>query len=454
MKIALLHFRVYETDGVSLEMEKWRIELTNLGHDVVYISGTKPKKDDLFIKELDYKSDYNKLIHKNSFEEFCDYKTKEDLLQDIKFYANKIELELIDIINTNKIDLIIPNNVSSLGFNIPAGIAIGNIAKKNIVEIIYHHHDFHWERSKYSTPLFVEIQELLDTYFPYPNNAKHCVINHIAQHELFQRTGVKATVVPNVFDFSDSSWIIDSYNSDLRSKYNISKNDIVFLQSTRIVERKAIEIAYDVINEFSKNLHLIYGQVLYNGNEINKDTKIHFVLAGLQELSSDKFNILNKHFDSSEIKIHYINDIVDHTRRYKNNNKIYSLWDIYTMCDIVTYTSVLEGWGNQLLEAVFAKKPILIYEYPVFKTDIKKFGFNLIRIDAELTKNEITNLFSVKKECVTSAATEIKNILLKKSDYMQSVFENFEIGKSNLSYSNLKAIISSIISKDNNHPNY
>ena len=290
---------------------------------------------------------------------------------------------------------------------------------------------------------------MLDTYFPYPNNAKHCVINHIAQHELFQRTGVKATVVPNVFDFSGSSWAVDSYNSDLRSKYNISKNDIVFLQPTRIVERKAIEIAYDVLNKFSKNLHLLYGQSLYNGNEINKDTKIHFVLAGLQELSMDKFNILNKHFDSSAIKIHYINDIVNHTRGYKNNEKIYSLWDIYTMCDIVTYTSVLEGWGNQLLEAVFAKKPVLIYEYPVFKTDIKKFGFNLIKIDAELTKNEITNLFSINKECVASTATEIKNILLDKSDYFQSVFENFEIGKSNLSYSNLRLVIASIISKNN-----
>jgi len=341
--------------------------------------------------------------------------------------------------------MIIPNNVSSLGFNIPAGIAIGNIAKKNIVEIVYHHHDFHWERSRYSNPLFGEIKVLLDTYFPYPNNAKHCVINHIAQRELFQHAGVKATVVPNVFDFTDSLWIKDSYNSDLRSKYNISKNDIVFLQPTRIVERKAIEIGYDVINEFSKNLHLLYGQTLYNGNEINKNTQIHFVLAGLQELTPDKFNILNKHFNSSAIKVHYINDIVDHSRGYKNNNKIYSLWDIYTMCDIVTYTSILEGWGNQLLEAVFAKKPILIYEYPVFKTDIKKFGFNLIRIDAELIKNDITNLFSVEKKSITSAAAEVKNILLKKSDYLQSVSENFEIGKSNLSCSNLRLIITTVI---------
>ncbi len=452
MKIALLHFRVYETDGVSLEMDKWKIVLTKLGHEVVYISGNKPKEKDFFIKELNYRSEYNKKIHKNSFAELCDYETKEDLLQDINLYAGKIEIALTDIINTNKIDLIIPNNLSSLGFNIPVGIAIGNIAKKNIVEILYHHHDFHWERNRYSNPLFAEIQVLLDTYFPYVSNAKHCVINHIAQDELFQRTGVKAFVVPNVFDFTAPFWIKDTYNSDLRTKLNIKKNDIVFLQSTRIVERKAIEIAYDVLNEFRRNLHLLYGQTLYNGNEINKNTKIHFVLAGLQELTPDKFLILNNHLDSSAIEVHYINDIVDHNRGYKNNNKIYSLWDIYTICDLVTFTSVFEGWGNQLLEAVFAKKPILVYEYPVFKTDIKKFGFNLISIDAELTKNETTNLFGVDEKFIASAAIDIKNTLLKKSNYIQSVTENFEIGKNNLSYSNLGSIISTIILKEIDFP--
>ena len=34
-RIALCHFRVGETDGVSLEMGKWRQVLERLGHEVV-----------------------------------------------------------------------------------------------------------------------------------------------------------------------------------------------------------------------------------------------------------------------------------------------------------------------------------------------------------------------------------------------------------------------------------
>jgi hypothetical protein len=40
MKIALCHFRVGETDGVSLEMDKWKKALEQNGHEVFYIAGS------------------------------------------------------------------------------------------------------------------------------------------------------------------------------------------------------------------------------------------------------------------------------------------------------------------------------------------------------------------------------------------------------------------------------
>ncbi len=36
------------------------------------------------------------------------------------------------------------------------------------------------------------------------------------------------------------------------------------------------------------------------------------------------------------------------------------------------------GFGNAFVEAVFAKKPIAVFEYPVFKADIKKEGYKTI----------------------------------------------------------------------------
>ena len=61
MKIALAHFRVGETDGVSLEMDKWAKVLERMGHTVVYISGSKGNvaRDTFVIEEMYYQSEQN-----------------------------------------------------------------------------------------------------------------------------------------------------------------------------------------------------------------------------------------------------------------------------------------------------------------------------------------------------------------------------------------------------------
>ena len=444
MKIALMHFRVYETDGVSLEMNKWRLSFDKMNHETLYISGSKPKSNDIYIKELDYRSKYNKIIHQNAFVKLTDFKDKQGLLDFIEEYSMKIYNKLKRIIIEEEIDILVPNNISSLGFNLPVGLATARLAKDNIVTIIYHHHDFHWERERYSTPLFKEIEYYLDEYFPYSDNAKHCVINHIAQEELYKRKGVKATVVPNVFDFLQDLWVKDDYNHDLRNKLGIKQNDIVFLQATRIVARKAIELAYRVLEEVNNLLPKYIGKSLYNGEIVGKDSTIHFVLAGLNELPEDKFGYLDSLLHSGNIEIHYINDIVDHSRNEKANKKIYSLWDIYTIADFITFTSILEGWGNQLLEGLFAKKPMLIYEYPVFKTDIKKYDFGLITIDTKLERDCTTKLYSIDKNLSIVKAKQVLNFLFDKKMYEEEVDNNFIKAKGNLSYQNLFQILENI----------
>ena len=42
--------------------------------------------------------------------------------------------------------------------------------------------------------------------------------------------------------------------------------------------------------------------------------------------------------------------------------------------DFVTYPSLWEGWGNQLLEALRARLPLMLFEYPVYQADIKSKG--------------------------------------------------------------------------------
>ena len=58
-KILIIHYRTGERDGVSLEIEKRRKVLTELGHEVKLLTGYDPRsskdKKILVIRELDIK---------------------------------------------------------------------------------------------------------------------------------------------------------------------------------------------------------------------------------------------------------------------------------------------------------------------------------------------------------------------------------------------------------------
>ncbi len=442
MKFGLLHFRVYETDGVSLEMDKWKIALEKLGHEVVYISGTKTTKEShIYLDDLYYLCKDNEMFHQNCFDKLVDFKDEAELLLNMDEKANKIERKLHSIILENNIDVLVPNNVSSLGFNIPVGVAIGRLNEKEICKFMYHHHDFYFERKRYSNPLFGSIDELLKQYFPFKGKAVHCCINNIAASNLYDKKGIKAFVVPNVFDFDQPLWVKDDYNRGLRKQLGIAETDIVFLQATRIVERKAIEYAADIVDAFTKQLPKLMGKRLYNNHEITSETKVHFVLAGLNELSDDKFNILDKYISNRNYNLHYINDIVTHSRE----DETYSLWDIYTMCDIITYPSILEGWGNQLLEGLFAKKPLIVYEYPVFNSDISNYNFDLITFFEELNYDDTTDLLQLSQSKISDVTIEINNVLTNSFIYNKVVVGNFSVCKNHLSYSSLQSILSNLI---------
>ena len=89
MNIALCHFRVGETDGVSLEMEKWKIELEKLGHKVIYIGGNA-YEDTEVVDELYYKNPLNDKIVYNAYVKLTDY-TEEELEAEVKRSAKVIE---------------------------------------------------------------------------------------------------------------------------------------------------------------------------------------------------------------------------------------------------------------------------------------------------------------------------------------------------------------------------
>ena len=380
----------------------------------------------------------------NCYKALTDYPDECLLLQDILSMEQQIEIKLVKILREQRIDLLIVNNIWSLGWDLAAGIAFYNAVKATNIYCIAHHHDFFWERKLYQKPTCAFVKDMLDQYFP-PKDKQiiHCVINKIAGETLKSRSGIVAQVVPNVFDFSAPPWKKDDYNRDIRERCGI--NDIVFLQATRICERKGLELAIDTLAEVNRRKSELVGRTLYNGVLFSEENKIWYLLAGMDE-DYNYYNRIVKQASEKSVPIKWIGDNVDYSRKVNpQGDKVYSIWDVYTMADFVTYPSLLEGWGNQLLEAVFAEKPELIYEYPVYQTDIAERKFDFVSLGDQVF-SDADGMKFVSGDTYKKCAESIIQILTDAERYRQIINHNLDIGKKHFSYQQLYDILDGLMS--------
>lgn len=439
MKIALCHFRVGETDGVSLEMDKWKKALEQLGHDVIFIAGSDKRGGAEIIPELHYQYPINNRIVQQAYGQVENPWSEAKMEGRILMVAELIEQALLEIIRCRAIDVLIPNNILSLGWGLPAGIGFTNAIKKSKVKAICHHHDFYWERDLYANPNYKMIEKILKDYFPpvHPR-IEHVCINSIAQGELKSRHGVDAHVVPNVFDFDHDLMKMDDYNREMRRVFEIQDSDIVLLQATRVVERKAIEIAIDYAAALEQRRDELVNQKCYNGELFTEKSNIYLVLAGQSE-SSEYSEKLKLYAQEKGVKIKDISSHIEQERSEHAEGKKFSLWDVYTMADLVTYPSILEGWGNQFLEALVAKLPVAVYKYPVYRADIEKYQFNVVSFGHQHQSNN--NWVHVEDQQIEKAAEESIEYLLNANYRTKQLEENYNTAKSKLSIDGLQKML-------------
>ena len=115
MNIALFYFRVGETDGVSLEMDKWKSCLEALGHRVYYVAGSEGKSQCYRIDDLYYLNAQNDKIVRNAYDQFIDYQSEESFVYEVDTIANRVEKSCISFLKSHDIDVVVPNNIFSLG---------------------------------------------------------------------------------------------------------------------------------------------------------------------------------------------------------------------------------------------------------------------------------------------------------------------------------------------------
>ena len=108
--IAFIQHRLGRTDGVSLEVDKWRFVLEKMGHTVHYLAGNEDVPGGNYIPELyPFHPTTNKIL-KNATVNLNDY-SEEELFNAIRTHADIIKEKLLQKINELHIELLIPNNL-------------------------------------------------------------------------------------------------------------------------------------------------------------------------------------------------------------------------------------------------------------------------------------------------------------------------------------------------------
>ena len=252
-------------------------------------------------------------------------------------------------------------------------------------------------------------RSLLATYFPpkLPNLA-HWTINTRNQEALVSR-GIAAKVIHDTMDFDHrlDPGTYDKLRSEIRAKHRIATSDVVLFVGARIAPNKQIEVAGDLTAILANHRQDLLGKRLYNGELFNRDSRIVLVLAGRPERAfADYQSALFAHLERLKVDWMYVGDTV--LPRQVATEGYYALHpDMYTIADFVLYPSSWEGFGNQLLEALAAGLPVVVFEYPVYKEDIAPKGVRVISLGDTVTHESASGLARISGATLEQAARKM-----------------------------------------------
>jgi len=400
-------------DGVSLESAKWAEVLWEDRHVSFWYSGKSDRAAEIshVVPEAYFGFSENEWINDRVWGHD---KRSRFVTERIRDLAEYIKGTLYRFVEKFDIDILIPQNALAIPMNLPLGIALTEFISETRLPSIAHHHDFFWERTRFSVNA---VPEYLDMAFPPDlSNVRDVVINQEAQEQLALRKGISSLVIPNVFDFENPPAPPDEYAADVREELGLSPEDIFILQPTRVVPRKGIEQAIKLVSLLKNpNCKLVISHEA--GDEGYE------YLGMLQQLAREE-----------EVDLRIVAGRVGEVRQLDSRgHKVYTLWDLYPHADFVTYPSLYEGFGNALLEAIYFRKPVLINRYSIFVRDIEPKGFNLLTMDGFVTP---------------ALAEKVGEILDNETLRKQVVDHNYEVARQFFSYAvvrrNLRALISSL----------
>ncbi|MBW2568384.1 MAG: glycosyltransferase family 4 protein [Deltaproteobacteria bacterium] len=379
-------------DGVSLETRKWADMLTSKGCSVYFMAGMLDT--DSAISYLAPKAFFG---HEEIVEVqnaiFVEKKRTSEVSRRIQELKEELKAEIQKFHEKFGFEILVVQNALAIPVNIPLGLAITEFIIETEIPTIAHHHDFFWERERFHSPLATDY--LRAAFPPVHPKIQHVVINSIAGQKFGSYTGSPWTLIPNVVDFKVLPPEIDDYNRDFRKEIGIDEDSLLVLQPTRVISRKGIETAAELVKRLDhpKALLVISHKAGDEGQDYLMRIEEFVKLIGVDlKIIADRIG-LERGFD-------------------ENGRKIYTLWDVYQHADLVTYPSAYEGYGNAFVEAIYFRKPIVINRYSIFVADIEPKGFEVISFDKYITQQTINKTNDLLKNPERMAQIAEKNYML------------------------------------------
>ena len=402
MNIGFVSTRLEGTDGVSLEAFKWAGVLTELGHECFYFAGEcdRPADRTRLVPEAHFKHPRVAAINADLF---GDRNRSPQTTTAIHDLWRVLERELHEFLRQFRIDVLIPENALSLPMNVPLGLALTSLIAETHLPTIAHHHDFYWQRPRYR--MHAAADYLQAAFPPVMPEIYNVVINSYAATDLARRTGMRSTVVPNVMDFDHPPVASDDFAKTIRSTLGIPDGDRFLLQPTRVVPRKRIERAIELAARLDMPCTLVVTHA--SGDE---GDEYRAYLQGFADRLGVKTIFAAGHFDQ-------------HRGVMADGSPIYSLGDVYQQADLVTYPSIVEGFGNAFIEAVYYRRPVVMSSYEIFTIDIEPKGFRIIPF------GEFTSDATVR---------QVREVLQDPDRVDEMVALNYRLGQRYFSFSSLR----------------
>lgn len=374
-RIGFVSTRFAGTDGVTLEARKWAHILGELGHSSFWMAGRL---------DADPTVSHEAPLAFFNHPEVADVQARvfgvnrrpravSDAIQSIK---ERLKDELYRFIDRFRIEVLIPENVLAIPMHLPLGLALTEVMAETGLPTIAHHHDFAWERERF---IVSSVNDYLRAAFPGAlPGVEHVVINSMAQKELARRCSLPSAIIPNILDFETPPPRHDDYNADLRREIGLADDDLLILQPTRVVARKGIEHAIELVRRLN-------------------DPRAKLVIS---HPAGDEGNaymqMLRDRIADARIDVRFIADRVGEQRGLtEDGRKIYTLFDVYPHADLVTYPSYYEGFGNAFLEAIYFSKPVVVNSYAVYARDLDPLGFRTIEMNNLVTGEVVEQVRAV-----------------------------------------------------------